>query len=370
MFKFLSTTDFNMHTLDCHEDKRSNKRTRLETSLIFDPTICTICEQLKFDIIKAKEDLNLCQFAYNETKESFSSSVKEVTELNRKIESLETELADVKRSITEVGTGTSQEELEIVKDMVIEKDKLIKKLEESHKKATDKFTIDKKASDEALNIATVENTKLKDKDSTLMDIFKCMKEYMNEKLGSIKEVATADHTEEQTLTQFKCDQCTFKAANIDNLNIHKRNEHIRATFPCTICNYIASTINDFKAHQSEHIFKCNLCDYRDKTKENLSNHSLAKHLEHKCNKCSFTSTSTDILASHKVKNHTDKKQMFKCEECEFEDTREEITLNHTIAQHSTIICDLCDFNTTTLNKLADHEVNIHKKTKHICNQCS
>ena len=52
----------------------------------------------------------------------------------------------------------------------------------AHKKEVDKLKLDKQASDEALNCATNENTKLKDKETTLLDIFKSMNQFMNEKL--------------------------------------------------------------------------------------------------------------------------------------------------------------------------------------------
>ena len=59
--------------------------------------------------------------------------------------------------------------------MVTDRDKAIKKLEETHKKEVDELKLQKRASDDDLNIATQENTKLKDKETTLVDIFKCMK---------------------------------------------------------------------------------------------------------------------------------------------------------------------------------------------------
>ena len=64
------------------------------------------------------------------------------------------------------------EEYEIMKRRVIERDNDIKKLEETHKKEVDDLKLQKRGSDDALNIAAQENTKLKDKESTLVDIFK------------------------------------------------------------------------------------------------------------------------------------------------------------------------------------------------------
>ena len=71
-------------------------------------------------------------------------------------------------------------------------------------------------------------------------------------------------------------------------------------------------------------------------------------------------------------NHGHNKALFKCEECDFEDTNEESVLNHTIALHSTYLCGLCDYQTSEEPNLNEHQhqVTIHKRTKHACSKCS
>ena len=62
--------------------------------------------------------------------------------------------------------------------------------------------------------------------------------------------------------------------------------------------------------------------------------------------------------------------LYKCEECNYEDTNEESVLNHTIANHSTYLCDLCEFQTSVESNLNEHQIRIHKRTKHSCSKCS
>ena len=62
-----------------------------------------------------------------------------------------------------------------MKQLVVDKDKTIKKLQESNTKEVNRLMIEKKASDDALSCATRENTRIKDKEGTLVDVFKCMK---------------------------------------------------------------------------------------------------------------------------------------------------------------------------------------------------
>ena len=82
--------------------------------------------------------------------------------------------------------------------MVVDRNKTIKKLDEAHKKDLDDLKIQKRASDDALNIATQENTKMKDRENTLVDIFKCMEKFLDEQDNF-----------------FQCDECKYNSARAD-----------------------------------------------------------------------------------------------------------------------------------------------------------
>ena len=81
--------------------------------------------------------------------------------------------------------------------MIVEKDKNIKKSEETQKKEIDKLKLDKLATDEALKCATNENTKLKDKETTLLDIFKSMNQFMTDKIGDLGNIPNLPHTDKK-----------------------------------------------------------------------------------------------------------------------------------------------------------------------------
>ena len=79
------------------------------------------------------------------------------------------QISALKETITK-----KNEEQELVKQMVVDCDKQIKKMEELHKNELTSLKVDKKTAEDSLNCAIEETTKLREKDNTLMDIFRCM----------------------------------------------------------------------------------------------------------------------------------------------------------------------------------------------------
>ena len=66
------------------------------------------------------------------------------------------------------------EEYELLKQMVMDRDRNIKRIEEANKKEINNILIEKKATNDTLARLTDENTKLKDKETTLIEVFKTM----------------------------------------------------------------------------------------------------------------------------------------------------------------------------------------------------
>ena len=377
---FLGSDVLNKHIEASHGDKRGNKRSRHETSLMFEPSTCNHCEDFKASNTKLVEQLNLSQFAYNETKENLNKinadhAEKEqelqdkVKEERKRAEVLQAEftackeqLATAKKNITiledevrkanmeldklkedqlnpSVDAARKSEELDILKEMIVEKDKNIKRIEDIHKKELDKVKLDKQASEEALKCAITENTKLKDKETTLLDIFKSMNQFMSEKIGILGNIPNLPQTDKKMF----CDQCEFQTKSIEQLTSHKRDVHIRAALLCKTCNFEASNKEQLSIHEKTH----------------------GKLARFKCDQCPFIADTKHSLETHKHDEH-----IYTCEQCKFEDKREENVLNHIIAQHSTITCELCDYSTSSEENLALHETNIHKRTKHNCTECN
>ena len=117
---------------------------------------------------KLQEEKLLVKAAYDESKANYEASIKESIEKTDLINQPQSEIAVLKlknqpnEHLNHL--NKKEEELEIVKQLVIEKDKVIKKMEESHVKEISALNLEKKAVEDALNCATRENTKIKDKE--------------------------------------------------------------------------------------------------------------------------------------------------------------------------------------------------------------
>ena len=236
------------------------------------------------------------------------------------------------------------EQLEIVKEMVVDRDKTIKKMEEAHKKEVCILQKEKKASDDTLNCATEENTKLKDKEKTLLDIFKCMKQFMDEQLNKCPSPVG--------LNNFSCNDCGKSFTNIGDLNLHKRTEHLLSMKTCQTCLFQARNNSEYEDHVKSHT-------------------NAVQHPKLKCNVCNFQANNVTGLNNHIQETHgACSKQKFECDECIFTDYSEENVLNHKIEKHAIVICELCDFETTSEQSLNEHTQVIHKQTKFPCNVCA
>ena len=88
-----------------------------------------------------------------------------------------------------------------------------------------------------------------------------------------------------------------------------------------------------------------------------------------CDKCDYESTQETELKRHKLLVHENSRPEFKCDVCSFSDMTEENVLNHKIAKHSKHVCEMCDFECDTEQKIEDHFKTAHKQTKFTCTHC-
>ena len=388
-----------MHSTVSH-GKRGTKRHRQDTSLVFDPRQCNNCNQSKLEkeelneekeIVKLENDklkteneklkaeqerrnqeLSLVNAAYEETKYNFNSVTKELNEAKETSQKLTEELAKVRQEMRNIPNSSTDfqdilrkknEQHEIVKEMVVDRDKTIKRMEEAHKKEVNILQREKKASDDSLSCVTEENTKLKDKEKTLLDIFKCMKQYMDEQLNKCPS---------PDVDSLPCSECEKRFTNIGDLNFHKRNEHLLPSKTCKTCNFQAKDSCEFENHAKTHTivdsFACKDCNFTASSEDNLSSHKITKHPMQTCDYCHVQANSKADLDKHILEKHG--KQKFQCDECPFADFSEENVLNHKIANHAVNVCELCDFETTSIQGLNEHIQDIHKQTKFSCTTCS
>ena len=231
------------------------------------------------------------------------------------------------------------DDYEILKQMVVDKDKQIKKLEEIHKKEVSTLKISKTESDDALNRVTAENTKLKDKDNTLMEIFKLLKE----NIGHAIDVKKSSN---ENLT---CDNCQMICTSSLELKDHKDNQH----------KEVISEV------QTDQVISCDECEYTNTSEDNVLNHKIAQHQKHFCNKCGFVTESLSDLMSHLNDNHTNtssQTSQFTCRKCT-QTFATRANLNTHLNTHKVpnfCICDYCGFKAETIEALDIHIQSYHK----------
>ena len=265
------------------------------------------------------------------------------------------------------------EQIEIVKDMVVDRDKTIKKMEEAHMKEINVLQKEKKATDDNLSCATEENTKLKDKEKTLLDIFKCMKQYMDEQLNK----SSSPDSSGSGSDNYSCNGCGQRFINIGDLSLHNRTEHVLSLKICQTCRFEAKSNYEYENHVKTHTnmksHVCGVCQFSASNGQNLSSHLRTKHSKQKCDHCNFLANKEIDLDEHIQQTHgacSKQNQKFYCDECMFADYSEEKVLNHKIEKHSINICELCDFETTSEENMKEHVQETHKQTKFPCNICA
>ena len=215
-----------------------------------------------------------------------------------------------------------KEEHAIIKQMVIDKDKQLKTLKESHEKEMTAVRIEKKATEEALGCSKRENVAMKDKENTLIDIFKRMKSFLE----------TNDKPIEVT-SAVKCNQCEHSFASQTSLK-----EHIG----------------------THKLFHCEHCDFSDNREDNVQNHMVALQTQFKCHVCKFTSNSGEELDRHLTAEHF--KPKFDCNSCNNSYHTERMLKEHINRRHRQkfINCDFCGFKLTNFSELDKHISTYHR----------
>ena len=240
---FTCESQLTVHLTSNHET-RGNKRHRKDTSLLSDPgRPCSQCDELREKLGTLQGEQNIARYELEETKKLLKSKQKEldnkaseIIQLNEKLEAMQRDLRQAKSSTNDEDNVRLQEECDVIKMMAVEKDKTIKKLEDSKAKEIAALKLEKKSSEDALSCATRENTRLKDKENTLVEIFKSMKNFL--------DINTSDKDNDpskEKVVSFLCDECDEVFVAMDDLNRHKRNLHNPIEIKCKTCDYKATT---------------------------------------------------------------------------------------------------------------------------------
>ena len=278
----------------------------------------------------------------------------EITEKTAEVQKANEELAKMKTNVNEPNSTTSKlrqelkkrtEEYELVKQLVVDRDKTIKKLQDNHNKDISHLRLEKEASADALNRVTEENTLLKDKENTLLDVFKYMKVFMD------SQTKRSDNDP----TDLHCNECNEVFTSHELLVSHMRGHSSKKDSG----NVNRSTLKEVQ-------FSCDECDYTNSDEENVLNHTIATHSKHPCDKCKFIAQSISELVNHSVEKHANQGPRFDhhCWHCNTMFTSREHLNSHINTHHrpERFCCDYCGLKFESFATLDNHIQHFHKIT--------
>ena len=291
----------------------------------------------------------------------------------------------------------SSQELQRLRAIIQDREKTIKKASEEHKKELGEQKRAKQNAEENLNSAIQENTKIKEKETTMYEIMEGLRKLLDlkDKDNTEKSTIETDANEKPEVevidgavggaipkaNQFRCERCKFSTTNMNILNKHIRVEHLTTTFPCVDCDFQAKSLSDLRIHQktphnqgfsSNSRLQCEFCNFVSQNQEILSKHKLIHSTEspvYPCNKCSFKFTDKTSLSEHINTQHSH--ESYTCEHCHFvsEDQSSLYMHERNIHQKQKYQCSLCTNYFTKPENLEEHKASKHNIGLYPCNDC-
>ena len=291
-----------------------------------------------------------------------------VDEIEKMKGSLEIQIDQLKKDLEE----DDQEENNVLKNRIEEKDKLIKKNAEKHLLELNEYKRQDMLMKENLRCAINEREVLRENDRILLNTFDMMKKYMDQiNVQSVKskEVDIASKS-------FICEKCDYQTKSSELLREHSREIHVELedeliediVYCCVKCKFESKSNDTLNEHLKEkhgryHCKNCN--EIFD------SNHLLRKHVETKhktniCQICNFTSNNVEEMNQHVIALHN---KMIKCDGCKFEATSRKALKEHVNEEHTKkhkFSCDRCKYESIIENNLIEHQKNKHEnKTRSV-----
>ena len=289
--------------------------------------------KMKIDAQTNLDEIKALKESIKSMKEDIDIKAVEITKLIAENESL--------RKVSE-GTNNldSSEEVQRLRSIVQDREKAIKKANEEFKKEIAEQKRAKQNAEENLNSAIQENTKIKEKETTLYEIMEGLRKLLDlqdkESTGKTTGGSSAQEKPDIELIDgavggaipkaklINCEQCKFSATNMSVLNKHVRQEHLFTTFPCVTCNFQTKTINDLRHHQriehphgitSNSKIICEFCDFVSDKQSTMFTHERNIHQKNKyqCNLCTHYFTNPEKLKEHKTSKHN--VDVYPCNEC-------------------------------------------------------
>ena len=124
--------------------------------------------------------------------------------------------------------------------------------------------------------------------------------------GSIHKELKMESNQEN---KYPCDQCSYKATRLGNLQHHVKSIHERVQHPCDQCTYIATDPNRLQQHvKSIHEgvdYQCDECSFKYADPSNLRRHKKSIHrgIKYPCDQCNYKASFQGNLQKHKTSFH-------------------------------------------------------------------
>ena len=173
-----------------------------------------------------------------------------------------------------------------------------------------------------------------------------------------------------------CTFCDWSHRSRNKMTRHMRNKHTGQSMPCKSCDFKTSTLEKLeihvrKDHNGEKI-SCPLCDVKLMSKYILKGHIRKVH-EKKyktvlCEYCDYSSKhGSDIIRHRKLHDGN----MILCDQCEYKTTTQHMLRQHKDRLHDTTEydCKSCEYRSNTLRKLYFHERAAHRGITYNCESC-
>ena len=315
---------------DCLEVNEENKALRNDLKAEKESR-----EGIKLELEAAKNDIirkiDRIQHLEEQVKTELENKKIEIDELNDKIKKFEEvivvkdlETDNLKKENDSLRKNLEpNQEVQRLRVIIQDREKAFKKAEDEHKRELVELERAKQNAEENLNSAIQENTKIKEKESTMYEILEGLRKLLNLKDDkSESDVQEVDSSSGAIPKQnnFKCEQCKFSCTNMNFLNKHIRQEHISTLFPCVICDTQARSIQELRDHEKsihnkDNTSKCGLCNFKSANSDSLNDH-MKTHSNLstvKCDICTTYFTQPESLEVHKVKKHDI--GLYPCNDC-------------------------------------------------------
>ena len=189
----------------------------------------------------------------------------------------------------------------------------------------------------------------------------------------------------ETLPQFKCDQCPFKASHKYYLDIHIRRRHDKSKIRKHVCQDCGSAFRDKPGLKNHTInvhnvggerLKCLSCSYETPLKGNLERHTRVVHdkiMSHICKDCGSAFSDKRYLKEHTTKAHDLGGGKFKCSKCPYETVAKRNLGVHIRVVHDKMrghICKECGYAASHPSTLKKHIKYKHENIKdQFCQEC-